>query len=129
MLAVAARGVADTARVIAESISARAADAVDREGRFPYESIAALRQEGLLGADVPTAFGGRGATITELAAACEVLGRACASSAMVFAMHQIEVACLVRHAQTSTFFRDYLADVAQNGRLIASATSEIRGRR
>jgi len=125
MLAVATRGVADTARVVAESISARAADAVDREGRFPHESIAALRQERLLGAYVPTALGGRGATIAELAAACEVLGRACASSAMVFAMHQIEVACLVRHAQASTFFRDYLADVAQNGRLIASATSEI----
>jgi len=71
MLAVAARGVADTARLIAESISTRAADAVDREGRFPHESIGALRQEGLLGAYVPAAFGGRGATIPELAAACE----------------------------------------------------------
>ncbi len=125
MLAVAARGVPDTARLIAESISARAADEVDREGRFPHESIGALRQEGLLGAYVPAAFGGRGATIPELAAACEVLGRACASTAMVFAMHQIEVACLVRHAQASTFFRDYLADLVKSGRLIASATSEV----
>lgn len=50
MLAVASRGVPDTARIIAESISARAADAVDREGRFPQESIDALCQEGLLGA-------------------------------------------------------------------------------
>ena len=104
MLAVLTGGVADTARVIAESIASRAADAVDREGRFPQESIDALRQEGLLGAYVPRELGGRGCTIAELAAACETLGRACASTAMVFAMHQIEVACLVRHARTSTFF-------------------------
>jgi acyl-CoA dehydrogenase len=125
MLAVASRGVPDTARIIAESISARAADAVDREGRFPQESIDALCQEGLLGAYVPTELGGRGASIAELAEACEVLGRACASTAMVFAMHQIEVACLVRHSRTSAFFRDYLTDVARHGRLIASATSEL----
>jgi acyl-CoA dehydrogenase len=44
---------------------------------------------------------------------------------MIFAMHQIEVACLVRHAQSSEFFRDYLAGLAKHQWLIASATSEI----
>jgi acyl-CoA dehydrogenase len=120
-----ARGPVETARRIAESVAAPAADAVDREARFPREAIAALREEGMLGAFVPRELGGLGATIGELADSCEALGRACASTAMVYAMHQIEVACLVRHALASPFFREYLAELAQSGRLIASATSEV----
>jgi acyl-CoA dehydrogenase len=40
-------------------------------------------------------------------------------------MHQIEVACLVRHGLSSPFFRDYLAELAHRQSLIASATSEL----
>jgi acyl-CoA dehydrogenase len=115
----------ETARRIAEAVVAPAADAVDRDARFPHEAIAALREERMLGAFVPRELGGRGATIGELAACCEALGRSCASTAMIYAMHQIEVACLVRHALSSAFFRDYLADLARRQWLIASATSEV----
>jgi acyl-CoA dehydrogenase len=115
----------EATRHIAETVAAPAADAVDREARFPHEAIAALREERMLGALVPRALGGSGATIGELAACCEVLGRSCASTAMIFAMHQIEVACLVRHAHSSAFFRNYLAGLATHQWLIASATSEI----
>jgi acyl-CoA dehydrogenase len=114
-----------TARRIAAAIVAPAADAVDREARFPHEAVAALREERMLGAFVPRELGGLGATIGELAATCEVLGRACASTAMIYAMHQIEVACLVRHGRSSPFFRDYLSDLVRREWLIASATSEI----
>ena len=121
----AAQGSVEAARRIAVDVAGPVADAVDREARFPHEAIAALREEGLLGACVPRALGGRGATIGELAASCEVLGRACASTAMIYAMHQIEVLCLVRHALSSPFARDYLAGLARHEWLIASATSEI----
>jgi len=120
-----ATGTVEAARRIAEGVAGPAADAVDREARFPHEAIAALREEGLLAAFVPRALGGLGATIGELAASCEVLGRACASTAMIYAMHQIEVVCLVRHALSSPFFRDYLAELSRREWLIASATSEI----
>jgi acyl-CoA dehydrogenase len=114
-----------TARRIAAAVVGPAADAVDRDARFPHEALAALREERMLGAFVPRELGGPGATIGELAATCEVLGRACASTAMIYAMHQIEVACLVRHGLTSTFFRDYLSELVRREWLIASATSEI----
>jgi acyl-CoA dehydrogenase len=57
---------------------------------------------------------------------CEALGQRCASSAMVFAMHQVQVACLVRHGRkgSTAFFNDYLAQLAREQRLIASVTSE-----
>ena len=44
---------------------------------------------------------------------------------MIYAMHQIEVACLVRHGRSAPFFRDYLAELRRREWLIASATSEI----
>ncbi len=84
-----------TADAIAREIARPAADDVDVAARFPSEAIDALRSAGLLGALVPTRFGGGGCTYRELIAMCTVLGRACSSAAMVFAMHQIQVACIV----------------------------------
>ena len=115
----------EAARLIGGEVAAPAADAVDRMARFPREAIAALREERMLGALVPKELGGGGATIAEVGAVCEVLGRFCASTAMIYAMHQIEVACLVRHGLASPFFRGYLAELAERQRLIASATSEV----
>ena len=81
---------------IAREVSAPHADSVDREARFPGESIEALQKARMLSALVPRAQGGLGCGMIELAAMCEVLGQHCASSAMVFAMHHIQVACLLQ---------------------------------
>ena len=115
----------ETTRRIGDDVAGPNAEAVDREARFPHEAIAALREERMLGALVPRELGGRGATIAEVGAVCETLGRYCASTAMIYAMHQIEVACLVRHGLSVPFFRRYLAELAEREWLIASATSEI----
>jgi acyl-CoA dehydrogenase len=120
-----ASDVLDAARRIGADVAGPAAEAVDREARFPHEAVAALREERMLGALVPRELGGGGATIAEIAAVCETLGRFCASTAMIYAMHQIEVACLVRHGLPASFFCDYLADLAERQWLIASATSEV----
>ena len=115
----------EAAQRIGSGVAGPAADAVDREARFPHEAIAALREERLLGILVPSELGGRGAKISEVGAVCEMLGRYCASTAMIYAMHQIEVACLVRHGLTTQFFRRYLTELAEREWLIASSTSEI----
>jgi len=125
MSVVAAAGsLVETARRIGEAVVAPVADEVDRIARFPHEAVAALREERMLGALVPRALGGLGATINEVAGCCEALSRSCASTAMIYAMHQIEVACLVRHGLASPYFREYLAQLARHEWLIASATSE-----
>lgn len=113
------------ARKVAEEVSAKHAGSVDKEARFPAESIEALRKERLLGCAVPTELGGLGSSVAEISAMCTALGQACATSAMVFAMHQIQVLCVLRHHGDSGFFRGYLTDVAETQRLIASATSEM----
>jgi acyl-CoA dehydrogenase len=43
---------------------------------------------------------------------------------MIFAMHQIQVACITRHAGRSPWFAGYLKRLVSEQRLIASATSE-----
>ena len=77
--------------------AAAEAEAVDRDARFPQKAIDAARQQRLLGVQIPLEFGGDGASISDIADMCYTLGRACASTAMIFAMHQTKVACLVRH--------------------------------
>lgn len=114
-----------TAEAIGSKVAGPASSAVDRESRFPTEAIDALKEARLLSAFVPRDLGGAGCGMKELAQICEVLGQHCSATAMVFAMHQIQVACLVRHAQSSPFFRDYLKDLCRNQNLIASVTSEV----
>jgi acyl-CoA dehydrogenase len=113
------------ARGIGQRVAGPAAASVDRESRFPAEAFDALRESRLLGALVPRAFGGLGSSITELADVCRVLGEHCANTAMVFAMHQIQVACIVRHAAGSRWLEDYLREIADRQLLLASATSEV----
>ncbi|TNC16443.1 acyl-CoA dehydrogenase [Methylobacterium terricola] len=105
-------------------IAARHADAVDREGRFPAEAVAALKAERLLGIQVPQSLGGEGATMSEIAELCAVLGRACSASAMVFAMHHIKLASLVTHGVDSAWHRGLMERVAAEQMLIASSTTE-----
>ncbi|MBV9784219.1 MAG: acyl-CoA/acyl-ACP dehydrogenase [Acidisphaera sp.] len=110
------------ARVAA--VAKRHADQVDRDGAFPAAAIAALKTEGLLGALVPVAFGGLGETLSAVAEACCTLAQACASTAMIYAMHQIQVACLVRHGTGSTWHCNFLRRIAAQRLLLASVTSE-----
>jgi acyl-CoA dehydrogenase len=118
-----ARSLAERARVAAE-VAAAHADDVDREARFPHEAIEALRADGLLSLLVAPEDGGEGASVGQVAEVVEVLGRACASTSMIYAMHQIQVACLVRHG-SSRPVREYLRRVASEGLLLASATTEL----
>ena len=112
-------------RAIAEQIAGPNADDVDRNARFPAETIAALREQQALSAYVPVALGGGGVSFDAIAAACFELGRRCGASAMVFAMHQIQVVSIVRHKDGSAWFDAYLQDLARDQRLIASCTSEV----
>jgi acyl-CoA dehydrogenase len=112
-------------RRIGLEIAQPLASEIDRDARFPHEAVAELKKAKALGAGIPTDLGGLGCGITELATLCRLLGRSCASTAMVLAMHYIEVACLVRHGMSSSWIRGYLAEVAERQLLIASATSEV----
>jgi acyl-CoA dehydrogenase len=104
--------------------AAAEAEAVDRDARFPQKAIDAARQQKLLGVQIPQAFGGDGASISDLTEMCYTLGRICASTAMIFAMHQTKVACLVRHGSGSDWHEQLMRRVASEQMLLASSTTE-----
>ncbi|HEY0910873.1 MAG TPA: acyl-CoA dehydrogenase family protein [Bradyrhizobium sp.] len=108
---------------VAAVAAAEAAD-VDRDACFPKAAIDAARQQKLLGAQIPTAFGGYGASIFDITDMCYTLGRACSSTAMIFAMHQTKVACLVRHGTGSAWHETLMRRVASEQLLLASSTTE-----
>ncbi|KQP34745.1 acyl-CoA dehydrogenase [Methylobacterium sp. Leaf102] len=106
------------------AVAAAHAEAVDREGRFPDEARDAMRTHRLLGAAIPIDLGGEGASIQALADICYTLGRACASTAMIFAMHQTKVACLVRHGRGAAWVEAVMRRIASEQLLMASSTTE-----
>src|SRR5581483_8491413 len=100
------------------------ADAVDREARFPRKALDAARRQRLLGAQIPSALGGEQASVADVADMCYALGRACASTGMIFAMHQTKIACLVRHGVGSRWHEHLMRRVASEQLLLASSTTE-----
>ena len=111
------------ARFVAGTAAEHASE-VDRDARFPSETFAAARQHRLLSLLVPVELGGDGATISDVVDICYMLGAACGSSAMIFAMHQIQVVILLRHAQQSAWHRQLLRRLCDEQLLFASSTTE-----
>jgi acyl-CoA dehydrogenase len=111
-------------KAIATDVAAANAADVDAKARFPRETIDALQKAKLLSAPIPRELGGAGYGMRELAALCSTLAQACGSSAMVLAMHYIQVACIVRHAKTSPYFQGYLKEIVGHQYVLASMTSE-----
>ena len=110
-----AQRVADIARLHA--------DDVDRAGRFPQEAWSAAAHERLLGLLVSPEEGGEGASVSAVAEVTETLARGCASTGLIFAMHQNQIAGLVRHGGPQ--FEQVRRELADRQLLVASATTEI----
>jgi acyl-CoA dehydrogenase len=108
----------------AAAVAATYADAVDRDARFPAEAMDALREQRLLGIMVPRAEGGEGAGLGEVVDVCYRLGRACSSTGLIYAMHQIMVACVVRHRRLSVWHERLLRQLSSEQWLLASSTTE-----
>ena len=108
-------------------VAAKHAGAVDSASRFPSESFAAVKAERLLGIMVPQAFGGEGAPISDVADVCYQLGQACASTGMVYAMHQVKVACIMRHMGENATLQRMLRRLCAEQLLLASSTTEGQG--
>jgi acyl-CoA dehydrogenase len=106
------------------AVAAKHAYDVDREARFPIEAVDAMRSERLFSAMIPVEHGGDGLSLTGVARLCEAMAQGCASSAMVYAMHQSQVVCIVNHGANVAWQRAFLARMVDEQLLLASATSE-----
>jgi acyl-CoA dehydrogenase len=114
------------ARTVA-AVAANHANAVDSAARFPAEAFQAIRAQRLLGIQVPKTLGGEGLGIGDVADVCYQLGQACSSTGMIFAMHQIKVACIMRHMGENATLQRMLRRLCAEQLLLASSTTEGQG--
>ncbi len=109
---------------IAADIAGPCADDVDKNARFPVETLAALKASKILSAGIPENLGGAGLDILEQGELCRILATKCASSAMVLGMHFIKVSSIVHFGKGNAQIENYLRSVAEQQRLVGSVTSE-----
>lgn len=112
---------------IVAGVAAQYAGPVDVAARFPVEAIAAVKQHRLLGLLVPTELGGEGASISEVADVCYQLAQGCSATGMIYAMHQVKVACVVRHMHENPTLQHLMRQLCADQLLLASSTTEGTG--
>ena len=75
------------AREFAEGEVRPIAAEIDREARFPHETVKRMGELGLLGITVPEQWGGSGADAVSYVLALEEIARACASHAVIMSVN------------------------------------------
>ncbi len=63
------------------------AEAIDREARFPHDTVRRMGELGLMGIAIPDAYGGSGGDTVAYTVALEEVARACASHAVVMSVN------------------------------------------
>jgi len=98
------------------------AEELDREQRYPWETIRALVDHKFTGLFLPKEFGGEGQSLTATVAAVETLGTHCASTAAIMCAYQLGAfpILLAGNEQQKNF---YLREMTQ-GRATSFALSE-----
>jgi alkylation response protein AidB-like acyl-CoA dehydrogenase len=75
------------AREFADSAVRPIAAAIDREARFPHESVKRMGELGLMGIAIPEKWGGSGADTVSYVLALEEIAKACASHAVIMSVN------------------------------------------
>ncbi len=113
----------DTLEPIAADVVAPAAVDIDATGDYPRAALQALGQAGLLGLVSAADVGGLGQAHRAAALVVERLGRECASTAMVVAMHYAAAAVIEAHGA-----RDVRQAIAAGRHVSTLAFSEAGSR-
>jgi alkylation response protein AidB-like acyl-CoA dehydrogenase len=79
----------DKATTLAKAKFAPLAEEIDRDQRYPWETIEVMVQSGLAGLFIPKQFGGGGASLTATVAAVEAVGQQCSSTAAIMCAYQL----------------------------------------
>jgi alkylation response protein AidB-like acyl-CoA dehydrogenase len=109
------------AREVARDLAAPRAEETDT-GVWPAESLRALQAD-LGGLVVARGDGGAGLGLRALAGVCEVLGEACASTAICFGMHSV-AAAVIGAKPTERQRKEVLRPIAAGEHLTTLAVSE-----
>src|SRR3989454_9854932 len=75
------------AREFAETAIRPVAAEIDREGRFPHETVKRMGELGLMGVAIPEPWGGSGADSVAYVLALEEIAKACGSHAAIMSVN------------------------------------------
>lgn len=114
--------VRELVRKFAENEIKPLADELDKTGRFPSETVAALAEMGVMGLNIPEEYGGVGQDEICKALTIAEISRCCASTAEMLAVH-LFVNDLIYKRATEEQKREYLPQAAQ-GKLGAFCLTE-----
>ena len=95
---------------------------IDRDQRYPHESIAILVETGLSGMFLPREFGGSGSSLTALTAVAEAVSAGCATTAAIISTYQLGAFPILLEG-TAEQKAKYLGELAR-GNSISFALSE-----
>ncbi len=100
------------------------APVLDRENRFPVESIPKLRDLGVMGVPWPVELGGSGGGNVSYVIAIEELSRVCASTGVIVSVHTSLCSSPIYHFGTDAQKQKYLIPLAKGDHLGAFGLTE-----
>ena len=112
----------DAAREIAHDILAPQAAQIDREQRYPHDSVKLLHERGICTMFLPEQYGGAGASLTAFCAVIEELAQACPSTSAIVATFQLGALPLLSATPEQQSL--YLTTLTQQRTLISFALTE-----
>ena len=108
---------------LAERFAERA-EQHDRDGSFPFENFAELREAGLLGLTVPQEYGGLGADVLEYVLVLERLAWGDASTALVLGMSLSNIAQIAEGRLWPDRHPALFREIVREGALLNTAQAE-----
>jgi alkylation response protein AidB-like acyl-CoA dehydrogenase len=113
----------DLARDLTEKHFAPLAAELDREQRYPWESVKRLIDSRIAGMFVPKPYGGEGASLTALSTVIEEVARGCASTAAIVVAFPLGAFPILLEG-TEEQKKTYLGGLAKEGVAVNFALSE-----
>ncbi|MDR2051436.1 MAG: acyl-CoA dehydrogenase [Deltaproteobacteria bacterium] len=111
-------------REFAESEVRPIAGAIDKEHRFPEESIPRMAELGLFGLTIPEGYGGSGGDVLSYILAVEELSRVSATHGVILSVHMSVCTQAILQYGTEAQKKKYLPDLAGGRKLGAFAITE-----
>ena len=97
---------------------------IDKEHRFPVETVEKMAKYGLMGIPFPTEYGGAGGDNISYAITVEELARVCASTAVIVSAHTSLCCWPIYHYGTEEQKQKYLPDLCAGKKLGAFGLTE-----
>lgn len=109
-------------RLAVDKVAPRAAE-IDEKEEYPWDILALLKENALMGSDVPEAYGGSGSGPLALCIIVEELSKACASTGLIVAVQELGLLPILL-AGSEDQKKKFLPKVASGEHLSACAITE-----